>query len=136
MLFITPTIIDARSGGLPVEPQSVVPQKPHLPGKPRIDTSTGALVGGSAALPNTVEYLSREAEILGNTVNEARITPEVSRKLKELKIAVERVLSQCENMKRSEPSKFALIDQHEQMLKVVLERLSSFQRTLFTKKYL
>ncbi len=136
MLFITPTIIDARLGGLPVEPQSVVPQRPHLPGKPKIDTSSGALIGGSAALPRTVEYLSREAEILGNTVKESRITPELTQKLKELKIAVERVESQCENMKLSEPAKFAMIDQHQQMLRAILKRLESFQRILFNKKYL
>jgi len=35
MLFITPTIIDARSGGLPIEPQSVVPQRPNLPANRR-----------------------------------------------------------------------------------------------------
>lgn len=136
MLFITPTIIDARHGGLPPEPQSVVPRQPHMPGKPKVDTYSGALIGGSAALPKTVEYLSREAEILGNTIKESRITPEVGQKLKELKIAVERVYEQCDSMKLSEPAKFVMIDQHQQMLKTILERLASFQRTLFTKKYL
>ena len=136
MLFITPTIIDARSGGLPFEPQSVVPQRPNLPGKPKVDYTTGTLVGGSQALPDTVSYLSREAEKLGNTIHESRITDEVSQKLKELKIAVERVHAQCETMKLSEPAKFAMIDQHQLMLKTILQRLASFQRTLFTKKYL
>ncbi len=136
MLFITPTIIDARQGGLPVEPQSVVPLKPHLAGKPKVDTNTGALIGGSASLPKAVEYLSREAEILGNTVKESRITPELTQKLKELKIAVERVERQCDDMKVSDPAHFSMIDQHQQMLKTVLKRLESFQRTLFTKKYL
>ena len=135
MLFITPTIIDARQGGLPAEPQSVVPRKPGLPGKPKVDTITGALIGGSAALPDTVAYLSREAEILGNTVKEARITPELGQKLKDLKVAVERVEEQCDNMKLSEPAKFAMIDHHQQMLKTILKRLASFQRTMFTKKY-
>ena len=136
MLFITPTIIDGRLGGLPVEPQSVVPLRPNLPGKPKVDANSGALVGGSAALPKTVEYLSREAEILGNTVKESRITPELTQKLKELKIAVERVDQQCDGMKISEPAKFAMIDHHQQMLRTILKRLESFQRTLFTKKYL
>jgi type II secretory pathway component GspD/PulD (secretin) len=135
MLFITPTIIDARLGGLPAEPQSVVPLKPHLAGKPKVDTYSGALVGGSAALPKTVEYLSREGEILGNTIKESRITPEVRQKLKELKIAVERVIAQCDNMKLSEPAKFAMIDQHQQMLKTTLKRLESFASILFKKEH-
>lgn len=136
MLFITPTIIDARNGGLPAEPQSVVPRRPGLAGKPKVDGGTGALLGGSAALPDAVAYLSREAEILGNTVKESRITPELTQKIKELKVAVERINAQCESMKISEPSKFAMIDQQQQTLKIVLERIASFQRTLFTKKYL
>ncbi len=135
MLFITPTIIDGRNGGLPAEPQSVVPLKPHLAGKPKVDTYSGALVGGSSALPKTVEYLSREAEILGNTIKESRITPEVRQKLKELKIAVSRVEEQCENMKLSEPGQFAMIEQHQQMLGAILKRLESFASILFKKEH-
>jgi hypothetical protein len=136
MLFITPTIIDARNGGLPPEPQSVVPQRPNLPGRPKVDAYSGALIGGSAALPNTVAYLSREAEKLGNTIEESRITDDVGQKLKELKIAVTQVHAQCETLKLSEPAKFAMIDQHQLLLKDILERLAYFQRALFTKKYL
>lgn len=136
MLFITPTIIDARNGGLPPEPQSVVPQRPHLPGRPRVDNASGALIGGSKALPDTVAYLSREAETLGNTIQESRITDEVARKLKELKIAVEQVHAQCENLKLSDPANFAMIDQHQLMLSNILDRLAYFQRMMFTKKYL
>lgn len=136
MLFITPTVIDARNGGLPPEPQSVVPLRPHLAPRPKVDNSSGSLVGGGAALPKTVEYLSREAEILGNTIQESRITDDVTRKMKELKIAVDQVYAQCENMKLTEPAKFAMIDQHQLMLKNVMDRLAYFQRVMFTKKYL
>jgi Flp pilus assembly secretin CpaC len=136
MLFITPTIIDARNGGLPSEPQSVVPQRPNLPGKPKVDYASGMLMGGSSALPNTAAYLSREGEKLGNTIQEGRITDEVGQKLKELKIAVEQVLEQCESLKLSEPGSYAMIDQHQLMLKNTLERLVYFQRMMFTKKYL
>lgn len=135
MLFITPTIIDGRNGGLPAEPQSVVPLRPHLAGKPKIDSNSGALIGGSSALPKTVEYLSREAEILGNTIKESRITPEVRQKLRELKVAVERVEEQCDSMKLSEPAKFAMIDQHQQMLRTVHQRLESFASILFKKEH-
>lgn len=136
MLFITPTIIDAKNGGLPADPQSVVPQRPNLPGKPKVDYASGMLMGGSSALPNTAAYLSREGEKLGNTIQEGRITDEVGQKLKELKIAVEQVLEQCESLKLSEPGSYAMIDQHQLMLKNTLERLVYFQRMMFTKKYL
>ena len=94
------------------------------------------LIGGAASLPNAVSYLSREAEILGKTIDEGRITDEVSDKVKEIKIAVEQVHAQCEQMKISEPAKFAMIDQHQFMLSDILKRIASFQRMLFTKKYL
>lgn len=136
MLFITPTIIDGKHGGLPSEPQSVVPQRPGLPGKPKVDYASGMLVGGAASLPNTVSYLSREAEILGNTIEEGRITDEVAQKVKEIKIAVEQVHAQCEQMKISEPDKFSMIDQHQLMLADILKRIGASQRMLFTKKYL
>lgn len=136
MLFITPTIIDARNGGLPADPQSVVPQRPNLPGRPKVDYATGALVGGSRALPDTVAYLSREGEKLVNTIEESRITDDLSQKLKELKIAVEQVQVQCESMKLSEPAKFAMIDQHQLLLQNILARLAYAQRLMFTKKYL
>lgn len=136
MLFITPTIIDAKNGGLPTEPQSVVPLRPNLPKKPRVDYTTGLLAGGASSLPNTVAYLSRECETLGNTVQESRITDELKQKLKELKIAVEQVLAQCEPMKVSEPAKAVMIDQHQQMLRNVLLRVEHFQRLMFSKKYL
>lgn len=136
MLFITPTIIDARNGGLPPEPQSVVPLRPNLPSKPRVDYASGMLMGGANSLPNAVAYLSRECETLGNTISESRITDEVGQKLKELKIAVEQVLAQCENLKFSEPNKALMIDQQESNLRVILERINYFQRQMFTKKYL
>lgn len=136
MLFITPTIIDARDGGLPVEPQSVVPQHPNLAAKPKVDYSTGALLGGSKALPDAVSYLTRECDKLDNTIKESRITDEVGQRVKELKIAVEQLHGQCEGLKLSEPAKFALIDQHQLMLKGLLDRITRMNRMMFTKKYL
>ncbi|MGV3660863.1 MAG: type II secretion system protein GspD [Prosthecobacter sp.] len=136
MLFITPTIIDAKNGGLPPEPQSVVPQRPNLPQKPKVDYASGMLMGGAASLPNAVAYLSRECETLGNTIQESRITDEVGQKLKELKIAVDQVLAQCEQLKISEPAKFAMIDQQQGSLQVILQRIAYFQKMMFDKKYL
>lgn len=136
LLFITPTIIDARNGGLPPEPQSVVPLRPNLPTRPQVDYASGMLRGGANSLPNAVAYLSRECETLGNTISESRITDEVGQKLKELKIAVEQVLAQCENLKLSEPAKAPMIEQHQGSLRTMLERINYFQRQMFTKKYL
>ena len=137
MLFITPTLIDSRDGGLPEEPQSIVPLRPEkdLPTKPRVDYHTGALAKGAKDLPNASRYLSREADKLENIVNENLITDETGQKLRELKIATEQLISQCEQLKLSSPGDYAVIDQNELVLKGLLDRIGRITRTMFSKKY-
>lgn len=137
MLFITPNLIDARDGGLPAEPQSVVPQRPsrYLPTKPRVDYHTGALANGPQDLPNASRYLSRETDKLENLVNENLITEETGQKLRELKVATQQLVDQCQQLKLTHPGDFAVIDQNELVLKGVLDRIGRVTRTMFTKKY-
>lgn len=137
MLFITPKIIDAREGGLPPEPQSVVPQRPSqfLPKIPKVDPNSGAIIGGPSSLPNAVSYLTRETDILHHTIYEGRITPDESRKLKELKIAVEQLDAQCLVLKQQYPNDYATIYSHQQQLKALLDRNQQMARLLFSKKY-
>jgi hypothetical protein len=137
MLFITPQIIDAREGGLPPEPQSVIPQRPSqfLPKIPQVDPNSGAIIGGPDALPNAVGYLTRETDILHHTIYEGRITPDESRKVKELKIAVEQLDAQCEVLKVQYPGQLHLIYTHQQQLKALLDRNQQMARLLFSKKY-
>lgn len=137
MLFITPQIIDARDGGLPNEPQSVIPQRPDklLPKIPQVDPNSGAIIGGPEALPNAVAYLTRETDILHHTIYEGRITADESRKVKELKIAVEQLDAQCEVLKQQYPGQGALIYSNQQQLKALLDRNQQMARLLFSKKY-
>jgi hypothetical protein len=137
MLFITPNIIDAREGGLPNEPQSVVPQRPgkYLPKIPQIDPRTGALIGGPRSLPNAVTYLERETDILHHTITESRITEDESRKAKELKVAIEQLRAQCDIMKVQYPGDLALIEAHQQQLSGLLVRNQEIGRLLWSKKY-
>ena len=137
MLFITPQIIDARDGGLPPEPQSVIPQRPDqlTPNIPKVDPNSGALIGGPESLPNAVAYLTRETDILHHTIYEGRITPDESRKVKELKIAVEQLHGQCEIMKQQYPGQLNVIYNHQQQLKALLDRNQQMARLLFSKKY-
>jgi hypothetical protein len=137
MLFITPTIIDPKDGGLPAEPQSVIPQKPNklLPRTPQIDPGSGALVGGPESLPNAVSYLERETDILHHTIYESRITADETRKLKELKIAVEHLITQCMNMRLQYPGHLSTIDSHQARLDKLLKRNQEIARLLWSKKY-
>ncbi len=137
MLFITPTLINAREGGLPAEPQSVIPQRPgsYTPNVPKVDPSTGSLVGGLPALSNAVSYLERETDILHHTIYESRITPDESRKLKELKIAVDQITLSCESLRAQNPGQAAMVDAHHQRLIKLQGRCQELARLLFNKKY-
>jgi type II secretory pathway component GspD/PulD (secretin) len=137
MLFITPTIIDARNGGLSAEPQAVIPQRPGslLPKIPQVDQGSGGLVGGVEALPNAVSYLERETDILHHTIYESRITADESRKLRELKIAIDQIAANCEGLRLSNPEQAAVIDTHHQRVTKLQKRHQELARLLFSKKY-
>jgi hypothetical protein len=136
MLFVTPTVIDPRNGGLPSAPQSVVPQRPgKLPTTPRVDPNTGALIGGPAALPNAVSFLERETDILYNTVDEGRTSPDDGQKVKELKIAVQQLYAQCDVMKAQYPGDVALIEAHQYQFHELLGRIDKLGKLVSSKKY-
>lgn len=137
MLFITPTLVDARDGGLPPEPQSVIPQRPEhmLPKIPQVHATTGGLIGGVEALPNAVAFMEREYAVLYNTIEESRITDEESRKLRELRSAVEQLHAQAEGLKIAEPNRWQEIEPHQQTLQDLLGKLTELARYLFSKKY-
>jgi type II secretory pathway component GspD/PulD (secretin) len=137
MLFITPTIINAREGGLPAEPQAVVPQRPNklLPKIPQVDPNTGSLIGGVESLPNAVSYLERETDILHHTIYESRITPDESRKLKELKIAIDQIYLNCDSLRQQYPGQSAQIDANQVRIQKLQTRYQELARLLFSKKY-
>jgi hypothetical protein len=137
MLFITPTIIDARNGGLSAEPQAVIPQRPGnlLPKIPQVDPNSGGLVGGVEALPNAISYLERETDILHHTIYESRITADESRKLRELKIAIDQIAANCEGLRLQFPGQIAVIDTNYQRVIKLQKRHQELARLMFSKKY-
>jgi hypothetical protein len=86
-------------------------------------------------LPNASRYLSRETDKLENLVNQNLITEETGQKLRELKVATEQLAEQCQQLKLTHHSDFAIIDQNELVLKGVLDRIGRETRKMFTKKY-
>jgi hypothetical protein len=136
-IAITPTIIDARNGGLSAEPQAVIPQRPGnlLPKIPQVDPNSGGLVGGVEALPNAISYLERETDILHHTIYESRITADESRKLRELKIAIDQIAANCEGLRLQFPGQIAVIDTNYQRVIKLQKRHQELARLMFSKKY-
>ena len=110
MLFITPTLIDPKGGGLTAEPISIVPQNPgaRKVAKPQIGTD-GSLAGGPDAVPDAVAYLTRECDKIQTTIDEARITDQESRKLTEMKLALNQLEAQVEKFATQYPAKSAML---------------------------
>ncbi len=134
LLFITPSLIDAKDGGLPEDPQAVLPQRPRdeLPSKPHIDGSTGALIGGASSLPNAVAFVQREFKTIKQTITEGRMTPEESKKLNELKTAVDHLKEQAEVIMLNDPSAGGAY----QDLQTLNSDILHLRYDIFKKKYL
>lgn len=109
MLFITPTLIDPRGGGLTDEPISVVPRRPNEKlQRPQIDAK-GGLTGGPDAVPGAVAYLTLECDKIEATIKEARVTEQESRKVTEMKLALNQLEAQVENFATQYPAKSAML---------------------------
>lgn len=136
MLFITPRLIDPKGGGLPAEPESVVPQRPaHLmPQKPQVD-QTGRLAGGPDAVPGSVAYLARQCEVINSTIEENRATDEDSKKLTEMKIAINQLEAQVEAMTPQYPDKADMLTKATIDIAGLHERVGSMKRKMLKKDY-
>ena len=92
MIFITPTLVDGKGGGLPDVPQAVLPRKPEalMPKVPRI-AGDGGLTGGIDALPNAVAFMGRASNEIGQVISENRGTKDDWDKINDLKASVRRL---------------------------------------------
>ncbi len=138
MLFITPTLIDAKNGGLPDEPQAILPRKPaeQMPATPQIDQENGVLIGGADSVPNAVAYMDREYKVLEQTVNESRATDEDTKKLKELGTAIDHLRGQLEAIQLSEPHRAEEMSRWDYQLKEIKTKMVGLRYQMFKRKYL
>jgi Flp pilus assembly secretin CpaC len=138
MLFITPTLIDAKHGGLPSDPQAVLPQKPQefMPSTPQVDQESGVLLGGADSVPNAVAYMQREYGILEQILNESRATDEDTKKLTELGTAIDHLRGQIESIKLSEPHRAEEMTRYDFQLKEIKTKMVSLRYQMFKRKYL
>ena len=136
MLFITPYLIDSKDGGIPAQPQSVVPQKPGMiTQKPRIDAATGALIGGVAAVTQSVEYVKLEGERVTKVVEEGIAPQDAGKQITELRTAVTHLSSQVNALMQSNPANIGELSRADAELKSLNARLGETQRKVFAKKY-
>ncbi|MDB6140001.1 MAG: hypothetical protein JWO94_3073 [Verrucomicrobiaceae bacterium] len=136
MLFITPTLIDSKGGGLTEEPISVVPHKPgdKLLMKPQIGAN-GTLAGGPDAVPSAVAYLTHECDKIQATIDEARITDQDSHKLTEMKLALNQLEGQVEAFATQYPAKSAMLLKATTDIAVLHDRVGKMKWELRKKAF-
>ena len=121
---------------MPPEPISVVPQRPNLPQpqKPQVDKA-GNLEGGPDAVPGSVAYLSSQCDLINVTIEENRATPEDSKKLTEMKIALNKLEAQIEALSNQYPDKAESLGQAAVDVAALHDRVSKMKRLMLKKDY-
>lgn len=134
MIFITPTLIDDRGGGLPDMPRAVLPRKPdpQMPSVPRL-TANGELVGGIAALPNAVAFMRRSTQEIGQIIQENRGTKEEYHKISDLMAAIRRMRTVVDQYAAQYPDRAEELNQDRWELGKLLDDLER-QRLCLAKK--
>lgn len=136
MIFITPSLIDVRDGGLSEQPQSVLPRKPEalMPKTPRIGEN-GGLVGGINAIPGAIIFLQRSSDEIKQTILEARGTKEDYARIDELEAAVKKLNTEVDQYLAAQPDKWEELNKYKWQLAGLLDDVKKHRRALFKKSY-
>lgn len=88
MIMITPNILDARRGGLPDQPESVIRQTPHKP-QPPIIHDDGSLFATCEEIDGAIDSLRYELQILLTRVDDKSLERDERQKVLALQRAVQ-----------------------------------------------
>ncbi|MCE9518472.1 MAG: hypothetical protein K8R87_02735, partial [Verrucomicrobia bacterium] len=136
MLFITPSLIDDKGGGLSNMPEAVLPRKPDalMPKVPRL-TSDGGLQGGVEALPNAILFLRRSTQEIGQIITENRGTRDEYAKISDLTIAIRRLRVVVDKYGAQYPAQAEELKQYRWELGKMLDDLERERMALAKKGY-
>jgi len=122
LIFITPTLLDPKSGGISETPISEVPQRGGIrgPQPPRIRPD-GSLAGGISSVNKAIPWIQKEHTLIRQVVSEKRASKKHSEQLQTLKNTVQALQQQIKrhieknpkNAKELHPNQWALIDLEE-----------------------
>lgn len=136
MIFITPTLVDSKGGGLPDAPQAVLPRKPDalMPKVPRI-AADGGLTGGIDALPNAVAFMGRASNEIGQVISENRGTKDDWEKINDLKASVRRLDGITERYMAQYPQRLEELRGYKWQLGKIKDDVSRARLSLVKKGY-
>jgi type II secretory pathway component GspD/PulD (secretin) len=136
MIFITPTILDSKEGGLSPEPQAVLPRKPDIkmPQVPKL-AAGGGIEGGIAALPNAVAFMKRSADEIGQVILENRGTKQDYGKLGDLKTAIHRLEREVDKYITTHPEAWNELSHYKAQLDDIESSITRHCLSLAKKGY-
>ena len=122
LIFITPTLLDPKSGGISETPISEVPQRggSRSTQPPRIRPD-GSLAGGINSVNKAIPWIQKEHALIRQVVSEKRASKKHSEQLQTLKNTVQALQQQIKrhleknpkNAKELHPNQWALINLEE-----------------------
>ncbi len=136
MIFITPTLLDVRSGGLTKDPISTIPLKGETGSKvevPRIRPD-GTLVGGAGGVGNAVKWMEQEFRPLEQRVLEHRNSKEDRDLLNRLINTVNVLRGQMRDMVSENPEDASILEVHEWSLDNLESRMRKSRRSIYKSK--
>ena len=136
MIFITPTLLDARSGGLTKDPISTIPLRGGTEEKvevPRIRPD-GTLVGGVNGVGNTIKWMEQEFRPLEQRVIENRNNKPDRDLLNRLINTVNVLRGQMADMAAENPADADVLELHGWSLDNLEKRMRKSRRSIFKGK--
>ena len=136
MLFITPTLIDAKEGGLKDSPEAILRKKPDsmMPHQPRL-LDNGDLEGGVLAMGNAVAFLKRSSDELRQTVEESRGENGDFKKLADLRAAAEQIKRINQGYMAHYPQRSVELKHYENELNQICDSIARTKKALTGKGY-
>ncbi|MFT4547342.1 MAG: hypothetical protein ACI9UA_000732 [Pseudoalteromonas tetraodonis] len=136
MIFITPTLLDVRSGGLTEEPISTIPLRggtEMVVEVPRIRPD-GTLVGGVEGVGNAIKWMEQEYRPLEQRVVEHRNNKSDRDLINRLINTVNVLNGQVNDMASESPEDASILEVHEWSLDNLEKRMRKSRRSIFKSK--
>lgn len=136
MIFITPTLLSTKSGGLTEQPISTIPLRGGTEVKidvPRIRPD-GTLVGGTEGVGNAIKWMEQEFRPLEQRVVEHRNSKEDRDFLNRLINTVNVLRGQIGDMSDENPEDASVLEVHEWSLDNLEKRMRTSRRSAFKNR--
>ena len=136
LIFITPTILDAKSGGLSKTPISEVPLRGDTPlaKSPRVQPD-GSLTGGIDAVGDAIKWLQQEFATIDQIVIERRALREHGEHLDKLINTADMLWHQINGHKEKKPASAKELEDEERALDSLHSRMQRTREQLYRGNY-